>query len=492
MDLRSLAAFRAGVALLLLLNLLLRARDLSDFYTDAGVIPRESLAAFRQSGITPWSLYSLSGDMPWVAFLFLVSAATAIVLGLGWRTQASTALSWILLISLEHRNPLVLTGGDLLLQLLLFWSIFLPLGEVWSIDARRLRPSTAGSIPRSVFSVASAALLVQVAIIYPVAALFKWREPIWRSLEAFGAAMQVDGVATAFGEALAAVPDLAPVISGATLVFEAFAWGIAFCPWQTARFRIAAVAIFSLFHLLGPGATMRLGYFPLVMVVAWVPFLPALFWERCLGFAAGRSASAALEDSDLLEAGSIRAPASVNAVVAALLLIVGIHLGHYLGWVDRSGVFASQIVRPVVALLGLEQRWSLWSLPPTNRYFLITAQTEAGLDLDVRQGGAEVDWNAPPRRSRNSIWWKLELGLSSPSKARLRGIYGCYWLRVWRREHPGEPPPVHVQGWILEGDWEEVISGRGQRNLLWTAEAEADWRRLGVTRDRVYPCQGER
>ena len=45
LDVRSLAVFRIGLALTILLDLAIRAQDLGAHYTDAGVVPRALLAA---------------------------------------------------------------------------------------------------------------------------------------------------------------------------------------------------------------------------------------------------------------------------------------------------------------------------------------------------------------------------------------------------------------------------------------------------------------
>ncbi|MFB6198096.1 MAG: HTTM domain-containing protein, partial [Halobacteriaceae archaeon] len=42
-DLRALAAFRAGLGLVLLIDIGLRSGDLVAFYTDAGILPRSIL-----------------------------------------------------------------------------------------------------------------------------------------------------------------------------------------------------------------------------------------------------------------------------------------------------------------------------------------------------------------------------------------------------------------------------------------------------------------
>ena len=75
-----------------------------------------------------------------------------------------------LLMSLQARNPAVRNGGDETFRLLLFWSMFLPLGASWSVDARR---RTAQRRRASLPAALPAALLLQVALIYPFNALYK-------------------------------------------------------------------------------------------------------------------------------------------------------------------------------------------------------------------------------------------------------------------------------------------------------------------------------
>ena len=60
---------------------------------------------------------------------FLVAGLFAGLLLVGYRTGLATCVSWFMLLSVQARNPIILQGGDVLLRLLLFWGIFLPLGE---------------------------------------------------------------------------------------------------------------------------------------------------------------------------------------------------------------------------------------------------------------------------------------------------------------------------------------------------------------------------
>lgn len=88
-DSRALAAFRISLGALLLADLLLRARDLTAFYTDAGVLPR-ALLREQFPTFARVSLHAVSGSLWLQALLFLVAGGAALALLLGYRTTLAT------------------------------------------------------------------------------------------------------------------------------------------------------------------------------------------------------------------------------------------------------------------------------------------------------------------------------------------------------------------------------------------------------------------
>jgi hypothetical protein len=171
LDVRSLAVLRIGLALMILWDVAVRYPDLSAHYSDDGVLPISILPVHEQMP----SLHVLSGSIVWQAILFYAQAAFALALLVGWHSRWATVLSWAMLMSLQSRNGLVLHGGDAVLRVLMFWSMFLPLGACWSLDARDRPPP-----PRRVASMATAGFLIQLVMLYVFAALGKWG-PAWRS-----------------------------------------------------------------------------------------------------------------------------------------------------------------------------------------------------------------------------------------------------------------------------------------------------------------------
>jgi hypothetical protein len=451
-DLRSLAAFRVSLGVLLLADLAFRGAHLSAFYADEGVLPRDVLLAHFGYART-WSVHLISGHALVQALLFAVAGASALALAAGYSTRLATFASWFLLLSAQHRQPLTATGGDVLLTLLLFWSLFLPLGAFASLDARR-----AGGAPRGggfVRSPGSAALLAQVALVYLFAAIFKLLDPAWQQLAALERSFSVEGVATDLARFLLRFPDLLRAATLVTLALECAAPLLLFCPWRTARVRVATVAALWAFHLLGTGTTMRLGLIEYVMATSLVPFLPGAFWERVLPVRLARAS-----------APNARAATSRLADAAAALLLA-VAVADNVASLDRGAErrLVPAPLRVAIESLGLSQNWQLWSTPLDNRYYVFAARLADGSEVDLHTGRA-LDWERPRRRSRNNHWWKYQLHLSRPYAARLRPHYAAYLEREWNRGEPPERRVERLELVELDGPW-DADPARLPRTRLW-------------------------
>src|SRR5262245_1642878 len=174
-DPRSLAAFRVAMGALLLLDLAIRATDLNVMYTDDGMFSRVEICR-RATTVWNWSFHFGSGSWGYQAVLLGIAAALGLMLLTGFETRLATIGSWLMLISIHHRVPAILSGADILLRMLLLWGMFLPLERVWSVDRwlEKLRSNvpTQGGAER-VLSIASVAILLQMALMYLFSAIFK-------------------------------------------------------------------------------------------------------------------------------------------------------------------------------------------------------------------------------------------------------------------------------------------------------------------------------
>ncbi|MCA9797393.1 MAG: HTTM domain-containing protein, partial [Candidatus Eremiobacteraeota bacterium] len=179
------------MGLVVCLDLILRLRDLTAFYTDAGVLPRAVLLA--QPWVTPrYNLFLATGSPGGQAVLFALTAAAALALALGYHPRWAGLVTWYMVCSLQFRNPLVLDGGDELLRVMLFWTMFLPVEARFS---REPQPP-----PRGLYvGLASFGYVLQVICLYLFAALNKSGD-VWRKTgEALYYTLSIEQFTTGFG-----------------------------------------------------------------------------------------------------------------------------------------------------------------------------------------------------------------------------------------------------------------------------------------------------
>jgi hypothetical protein len=282
LDLRSLALLRVLLGVVLLCDWTDRIPDLTAHYSDAGVFPRSLVAQGTPNLrflIVPVSVHLMSGATWFQALLLAIACLVALALLVGYRTRLATFLSWFLLISVHARNPALLQGGDILLRMILFWSIFLPLGACFSVDAARTRGAQ-GEGPASwrVANLGTFAYIVQICLLYWFAAALKW-DPEWRTEgTAVYYALNVDHLTTRFGQWLLHFPTFLHWVSLGTIWLETLGPALLFLPFAPAFQRLLAIACFLLFHL-GLALSMALSNFPWVCWVLWLAILPTAFWD---------------------------------------------------------------------------------------------------------------------------------------------------------------------------------------------------------------------
>ena len=275
LDVRSLSLFRVSLAFLILADLFFRSNDLLTFYTDFGVMPRAFLSEMRPDGHMVFAPHFWGGSPFFEGILFLVSAFFAVGLLFGYRTTLVTVISWLFMISLHKRNFLVLQGGDVLFRLLVFWAIFLPLGALLSVDNWKKSLKS-----NRVISVATAAFIIQLCLVYWSSILFKWNID-WLSGKAAFFALHIDQFTTPFGNWIREMQFLSLPLTYFTLFIEGIAPIFLFIPWKQGPIRTLVVFLFILLHA-SFALTMELGLFPWICITAWLPLLPTWFWEKIL------------------------------------------------------------------------------------------------------------------------------------------------------------------------------------------------------------------
>ena len=451
MDLRALAVMRMALALVMLWDGLVALGNAEAFYSDSGVMPRALLAGMRESPWV-WSLHSLHGGTGWQVALILVQLAATLCLLAGWRTQLSLFIAWLLMASLQARHPLVLHGGDTAMRVLGFWSLFLPLGARWSVDAR-LGTRSVFLKDGFVMSGASLGLLMQVAMIYWFTAALKYGQEWTRDGTAVYYALSVDQFVKPAGLWVLAHPGLCRALTFGVWHLQIFGPFAAFIPWRAAWPRLAVVAAFWSLHL-GIALCMRLGPFPWVMLTAWVPFLPRAFWdfvERALHLQ---------PPSAPREGAAHRWMSHPLAQMFAILC-----LGFILLWNLRTCDFQRfekvlpRALSPVGYVLRIEQIWALFAPKPLtdDGWLILEAELEDGRKVDLLREGRALSHEKPASISAeypDHKWQKLMMNLWLASCERARPAFAGWFTRRWDRAHPDG---ARVRSWTLVYMCEETL-----------------------------------
>ncbi len=490
-DLRSLAVLRISLATMILVDLAIRAVDVREHYSDAGVLPRsyQEIQGFaRFPG--RFSFHMMSGDASTQAWLLALAALFSVGLLVGYRTRLSCLGSFLLMVSVQNRNMEIETGADYLIRLVCFWCLFLPLGARFSLDRRFGRVPVLSKYTRTTqqyVSAASVALILQMSLLYFFSALHK-SHPIWRTKHtAIHYALHIDAYDTSLGEFLRQFRPLTMVLTRLTLSFEFIApWFIfgagtlALIPFlremrdYQGPFRSFATLAFILFHL-GLGATISLGTFAWFAAAIWVGMFPGFTWESLAAFREGKTKKPAFvaRARAQLEPVFSRVQGWVQAVegnakrrrplfaaparrlgswieelfVVLCLVIVGLWNMNTLesrpwGSLLRGGSFLPDTM-PLVNAVRLDQHWGLFAPYPrtSDGYYVVLGTRADGSEIDYLKDDLKLTWEKPDDVSgsyKTFRWRKYFRDLRRGSKRSHLAFYSDFVCRDWNQSHAGQ------------------------------------------------------
>ncbi|HEY6724614.1 MAG TPA: HTTM domain-containing protein [Polyangiaceae bacterium] len=291
-DPRSLGLFRILFALVLLHDVGRRWPDLADHYSNAGWLTNHFLL-YRPMSDHLFSLYLAFSTPSEVHVIAAFHLAVNFFLLIGWRTRLMQCLAFVLIVSLNSRNIMLENGGFVVMHLIALWTMFLPLGQRFSVDALLLslaqrRETSVEALndarePRfrtgPVVALAVPVIILQFACIYYFNVVHKTGSA-WRDGSAVYYFFEQDRMVTWFGAwARQHVNlDFVRIVTWSTLVIESL---VALClvsPVYTKRARMIGWALVLCLHF-GIDVVVQLGPFSYAMFVIHAIFIPREFWD---------------------------------------------------------------------------------------------------------------------------------------------------------------------------------------------------------------------
>jgi hypothetical protein len=422
---------RIGIGFILLTDLFIRSLSIKAFFTDEGVLPISTLKDYNWSP-TYFSFHTLSGDLWWQVVLFIINAFCIILLIIGFRTRLLTFICWVLLTSLQNRNPFILQGGDDLLRILLFWAVFLPWGERYSI----LKKST---YETNYFSWANIGYILLPCSVFFFSALLK-TSPEWHSEgTALYYAFSLDQIRMPFGSFIYQYPNLLTALTHCVYYIELLAPMLILLPFVSTKIRlIGIISIVCLF--IGIALTLYVGLFYIIGIVSVIGLLPSsvMDWFESHFY----KNKTECDSSQWQEANS---SIIVNVLFQLknyfIIIVISFCLMMNLGSVKQFPYALDPVLVNYGKVLRLEQNWGMFSpsILKDDGWFVYSGFNAKEKYIDIKNNKDSVSFKKPTpvvNEFESDRWRKFQENYTFNNNNYMRPFYCKYLINKWNNEHP--------------------------------------------------------
>lgn len=422
---------RIGVGLILLLDLGIRSLSIKAFFTDEGVLPISVLKQYNWSA-NYFSFHTISGDLWWQVVLFIINTLCIVLLIVGYRTRLFTFICWAFLTSLQNRNPFIVQGGDDLLRILLFWAIFLPWGERYSIQKK-------SHYPTHYFSIANVGYMLLPCSIFFFSALLK-TSPEWRSEgTALYYALSLDQIRLPFGTFIYQYPSLLKALTFIVFYIELLAPILIILPFVSNKIRIFGIICYvGLF--IGIASTLYVGLFYSIGIVSliglfpstWMDWFESKFYKNktVVEFSESENTTPSLIYNSFL---FIK-----NYFVAGIILFC---LMMNLGSVREFPYALDQSIVQFGKVLRLEQNWGMFSphILKDDGWFVYSGFNQKHQYIDIKHHKDKVSFEKPNPvvcEFESDRWRKFQENYTFNNNNYMRPFYCKYLINKWNNENP--------------------------------------------------------
>lgn len=483
LDIRAIALFRICLGLNVLYDLIDRFGDLTEHYTDAGVMPRFVLENVFPFNSFPY-IYMLTGSTVGITIIFIINMLLAVFLVFGLYTRFVTPILWYFIISLQYRNMLICFGGDLFLHTLLFWGMFLPLGDKWSIDSLLIKDELKQNDSKQVLSFATAAYIFQIVILYVISTEFKYSQEWRKEGTAIYYALIYDLYLRPFGKFILDlhIDNIFKYLTFYVYWLERAGLFLLFSPFHTNLIRLILILLYVSMHI-GISLCMNVGYFGIVSIVAMIPLLPGVYIDKFY-----EKFKTQLEEiktkyiSPYLNLIKVRFGNKVKELDTVPLELKNILIFLLLSYTLFQNIASAypykyslpKEISNLGTIFFLEQRWAMFIISnlKLNWWVVMPGDLEDGSQVDIKCG-KKVEWKKPDivldtvKSFRASNYLNNVILHESAWDINFLN-YGNFLCHDWNRTHPKEK---HLKKfdvfYVFEENLPEYRSRPHQKRLVW-------------------------
>lgn len=440
LDVRALSLMRIAVALVLLIDLAVRATSLTAHYTNAGIVPFNPIElSFWKPGY--FSLFQFNDSYGFALMLFIATALIYLFLLAGCKTKLVTFLAWFMLTSLQNRNTLILQGGDDLLRLILFWGMFLPWGNFYSIDAAMLRQAKHPKKKKTTLSVATLAYVLLLFSVYFFTGLLK-DSPEWCTEgTAIYYALNLDQMTWPLGKMLLPYTTLLKYATIFIRYFEIIIPFLLFIPYKNARFRFIFILCITALHL-AICSTLFVGLFYLIGLATLIGLLPTSIMNRFDKLIKRKEKYMGSIHHNKSFLTNLSSNYYFNVIKNSFLsFCIALCMIWNISTVNGSGLAVSDRFNGFGYCLRFNQNWGMFApnVFKDDGWYIFQGTTKDSLKIDLNRNGAKIDYAKPANiltLIKDDRWRKYQENYLFTYNTFIRPFYCNYLLSNWNKNHP--------------------------------------------------------
>jgi len=232
---------------------------LENLYGDQSLIATQNLNGFTLTTLV--NLLSVDAIKNYYPLFFIVQLLFAFIGLLGFFPRICTLFVFFATVNLQNRIYSTISGGDVLLCLLLFYLIFIS-------DGKELKNKSLNEIQNAANRIFIALCKIQLIIIYSVSAIYKLQSPEWLNGSAIQQILLIDEYT---------LPILKHAVCSVPFLFKTITWAVLFYqvlfPFLVFVKRVKNYLLLTgiIFHL-SIAFAMGLFNFSLILIFSYVIF----------------------------------------------------------------------------------------------------------------------------------------------------------------------------------------------------------------------------